>query len=300
MKIAITGANSRVGENLISHFCAFPEEVEIIAGVRSPSALTGLPDHPRIRPAILNYQDSASLAEALAGARCVIHLAGVLLAPPGTSYREANFESTRAVARAAASVGAEHLIFVSVVGADAHSANSYFRSKGEAEEALKHEGISVTVIRTPLLLGPQTAGGRALRAMGSQPRVRLLGSGQQLVQPLDVDDLSKAILSCCKQPKQSYQLYELVGPERLCYRELVERAATLMNNSPLFSSAPVWLARLGSAVASRIKGGGMTPTVIEVITSDEIVGENADCALGIGLTPLNETLAKIMQDGDAP
>jgi len=37
----------------------------------------------------------------------------------------------------------------------------------------------------------------------------------------------------------------------------------------------------------------MTPTVIDVITSDEMVTHNADTDLGITLTPLSDTLAKL-------
>ena len=39
----------------------------------------------------------------------------------------------------------------------------------------------------------------------------------------------------------------------------------------------------------------MTPTVIDVITSDEAVHENADVELGVILTPLSATLEKLLR-----
>jgi len=39
----------------------------------------------------------------------------------------------------------------------------------------------------------------------------------------------------------------------------------------------------------------MTPTVIDVITSNEHVHENADVALGVTLTPLSTTIEKLLQ-----
>jgi hypothetical protein len=45
---------------------------------------------------------------------------------------------------------------------------------------------------------------------------------------------------------------------------------------------------------SRLKGGGFSPTVIDVITADEVVEKNAAAELGITLTPLSETLKKIL------
>jgi len=57
---------------------------------------------------------------------------------------------------------------------------------------------------------------------------------------------------------------------------------------------PVWIARLGAAITSTLKGGGITPTVIDVITMNEEVAVNADAALGISLTPLRQTLEKFL------
>jgi hypothetical protein len=57
---------------------------------------------------------------------------------------------------------------------------------------------------------------------------------------------------------------------------------------------PVWLASLGAAIAAATRRGGMTPTMIEVITADEAVHQNADAALGITLSPLSTTLEKLV------
>jgi hypothetical protein len=59
-------------------------------------------------------------------------------------------------------------------------------------------------------------------------------------------------------------------------------------------AVPVWLAKVGAAIAGWRRQGGMTPSVIDVITSDEAVHENADIALGLTLTPLSATLEKLL------
>jgi preprotein translocase subunit YajC len=56
---------------------------------------------------------------------------------------------------------------------------------------------------------------------------------------------------------------------------------------------PIWLAKFGARISSILKGGGITPTVIDVITKDEVIQTNADTALGISLTSLQSTLEKI-------
>ena len=75
---------------------------------------------------------------------------------------------------------------------------------------------------------------------------------------------------------------------------LVARIAGMMERPVSYASVPIWIARLGAAINSRRKGGGVTPTVIDVITTSETVAHNADTALGVTLTPLSKTLDKIV------
>ena len=61
---------------------------------------------------------------------------------------------------------------------------------------------------------------------------------------------------------------------------------------------PVWIAKAGAGIRSRAKGGGVSPTGIDVIVADETVEINADAELGIKLTPLSTTLEKILSEFD--
>ena len=88
---------------------------------------------------------------------------------------------------------------------------------------------------------------------------------------------------------------DLVGPETLTYRELLERTARCLGRELAVRSTPVWLARLAAGLTGLARTGGLTPAVIDVITSDETVDRNADGDLGVRLTPLSETLAKLCQ-----
>ncbi|PCJ24732.1 MAG: hypothetical protein COA96_08655 [SAR86 cluster bacterium] len=295
MKIAITGANSSVGLNLLKHI-ASETQIKVIAGVRSENALKSLPESDQIEPRIISYDDSTKLASSLEGADCIVHLAGILIESKHTSYTSANVDATAAVVDAALKTKAKHLVFISVVGAGADSPNAYFRSKGQAEELVKQSGMSASIIRTPILLGVDTAGANSIIAAASQTKTKILGGGNYSMQPLDIDDLNKAILHCCEKQVAGTSLHELAGPEAVSYRKLIEKTAELMGKKVEIGSIPIWTAKLVAAINSRIKGGGFTPAVIDVITTDETVSSNADKALDIELTPLLTTLGKILGD----
>lgn len=294
MKIAITGANSSVGLNLLAHIAA-ETDISIIAGVRSEKAMASLPKSTQIKPCIISYDDADQLAAALQGADCVVHLAGILIENKHTSYASANVDATATVVAAARKINAKHFVFISVIGASSSSSNAYFKSKALAENLVRDSGLSASIIRTPILLGADTAGSSSIISAASQAKTKVLGGGNYSMRPLDIDDLNKAILHCCSQQLTGTSLHELVGPEPISYRNLIQQTAKLMDKSIEIGSIPIWLAKLVAAITSRIKGGGITPTVIDVITIDEVVATNADKALDITLTPLSVTLQKILE-----
>lgn len=294
MKIAITGANSSVGLNLLKHIVS-ATDINVIAGVRSERAMKSLPSSPQVDPRIISYQDPTKLAATLEGADCIVHLAGILIEDKNTSYQSANVDATEAVVKAAQQLNTKHLVFISVVGAGADSANAYFRSKGLAEEIVSKSGLPASIIRTPILLGPNTAGASSIIGAATQSRTKILGGGKYFMRPLDIDDLNQAILNCCDGESTKAALYELVGPEPISYRDLIQKTGSMMNNNVEIGSVPIFLAKLVASISSRIKGGGITPTVIDVITMDEVVADNADGTLNITLTPLQNTLEKILE-----
>ena len=299
MKIAVTGANSNVGQNLLARL-AMQNEISVVAGVRSERAKASLPSSSQIDPRVISYDDVEGLTSILAGVDCVIHLAGILIENKHSNYTSANVATTAAVVQAARRAGVKHLVFVSVLGASDTVANAYFRSKGQAERLVAESGISASIIRTPILLGPDTAGAEALLSAASQAKIKVLGGGNYFMRPLDIEDLSTAILHCCDSQTVGVNIHELAGPEPIAYRDLIERTARLLGRAIKIGSMPIWLAKLGAGISSKLKGGGITPTVIDVITANEVVQTNADAALGMSLTPLQSTLEKITNKKRTP
>ena len=293
VRIAVTGANSSVGQNFMAH-AAKLSDLGVVAVVRSEKALESLPFYEQVQPHNIPYERVSELSKALEGVTCVVHLAGILLETRSTTYQHANVDTTAAVVEASQAAGVEHIIFISVLGADAHSNNTYFRSKGRAEQLVAESGIDSTVIRTPILLGPGNAGANGLFRAATGGKARLLGGGSYTMRPLDLDDLSKAVLQVCQAPQDGATIHELVGPETIQYRELITRVARMLEQKVAIGATPIWLAKFAAAVSFRLKGKGISPTVIDVITMTEVVERNADQELGIELTPLSETLQKLL------
>ena len=289
----MTGANGSVGKSLLAH-AARDGDVEVVAAVRSERAAASLQGLPGIDVRVALSDDADDLARVMTGASSVVHLSGILIESRTSTYEQANVAATETAVEACRRAGVPHLVMVSALGADANSPNRYRRSKGEGERAVERSGLDATIIRTPILLGPDSAGAAAVMRSVTSGKAKLLGGGYHVMRPLDLDDLSRAILGACRNRSRGVHVHELAGPEPISYRDLIERVATMMGRTVSLGAVPIWVARLGAAIGSRLSGGGITPAVIDVITTSETVTYNGDADLGVTLTPLSETIEKIL------
>ena len=96
MKIAVTGANSSVGQNLLEQLKT-KANINVVAGVRNEKAFASLPQAKSIKPQIIAYDDLGSLQATMTDADCVIHLAGILIETKHSNYASANIAATAAV-----------------------------------------------------------------------------------------------------------------------------------------------------------------------------------------------------------
>ena len=294
MKIVITGANSATGQAILrcgSENGAAPNE--LVAAVRSGKAADQIRSLLGARSSAIriSYDDPGSLDAALQGANAVIHLAGILVERPGSTYQEANVAPGRSVVEAAKRCAIEKFVLVSATGADERSSNGYYRTKGEVEALVRSSGLCYTILRAPLLLGPATEGAAALRRNVSHLKARLISGGRNFQQPLYVDDLAHAAMAATKPSVASNRTLDLVGPVSLTERELVERAARLLGRSVRISSIPKGSLSFVLSIRRRIFGPGFSPDVVEVITANTRLDPlPAAAELGIHLTGIDEMI----------
>jgi len=301
MKIVITGANSAVGQAILR--CGPKYEVTtntFVAAVRSARAAEQIRSVTGNANGVvrISYDDSSSLDAAFQGALAVIHLAGVLVETPDSTYEQANVASTRGVVESAKRSGVQKIVLVSATGADEKSRNRYYRTKGQAEALVRSSGLDFTVIRAPLLLGPGTAGGAALVRHVSHSRAKLVGGGRNFQQPLSVEDLARAAVVATNPSVAKNLVLDLVGPVSLPERELVERAARLLGRNVRIASIPkVWFSFV-LAIRERIGKRGFSRDALDVITADtRLDPQPAASALGIELTGIDEMIKDSLGQG---
>jgi uncharacterized protein YbjT (DUF2867 family) len=294
MRIVITGANSASGQAILR--CAAEAGVApnaLVAAVRSERAAN------EIRPLLgegsstvqISYDDPGSLDAALRGAAAIIHLAGILVERPGSTYEQANVAPTRSVVEAAKRCAVEKFVLVSATGGDVKSSNSYYRSKGQAEALVRDSGLCYTILRAPLLLGPATEGAAALKRNASRRSAKLIGGGRNFQQPLHVHDLARAAMAAAQSSVASNRTLDLVGPVSLPERELVERAARALGHEVRVGSISKGLLSFALSIRRCVSSTGFSVDVVDVITADtRLDPQPAARELGIRLTGIDEMI----------
>jgi NADH dehydrogenase len=294
MRIVITGANSALGRAILrcrSEQGAPPNE--LVAAVRSKRAVD------EIRPLLgegssavqISYDDPEGLDAVLKGASAIIHLAGILVERPGSTYELANVAPVRSVVEAAKRCAVAKFVLVSATGADETSSNGYYRSKGQAEALVRASGLCYTILRAPLLLGGATEGAAALKRNASQRKAKLIGGGRNFQQPLYVDDLARAAIAAAQPSVARNRTLDLVGPVSLTDRELVERAARTLGDEVQVRSISKGLLSFVLVIRRRFSGTGFSADVVDVITADtRLDPQPAASELGIRLTGIEEMI----------
>jgi NADH dehydrogenase len=295
MKVVITGANSAVGQAIfrcVRRAGASPDT--FIAAVRSSRAEEQLRSQIGDLDGVLriSYDDPASLDAAFRGACSVVHLAGILIEQPHSTYEDANVGSTRSVVEGAKRNKVEKLTLVSAIGADENSRNRYYRTKGQAEALVRESGLCYTILRVPILLGPATAGAAALKHQLKVGRARLIDGGLHQQQPLHVDDLARAAMVVASRLSVARETtLELVGPCSLSERDLVERTARSLGRTIRIRAIPKRLISVALAIRERVAGRGFSRDALDVITADtRVPSQPAARELGIELTGIDQMI----------
>lgn len=174
--ILVTGASGFIGRAFCAKMLANGWQVRGI--VRSaaplPEGVLGIP--------LSSIDATTDWTAALAGVDTVAHFAARVhvmnesASDPSAAFRETNVRGTQRLAEAASAAGVRRIIFMSTIGVHGNAThgspltensplqphNAYSQSKLEAEKVLRDlaasRGLESTVIRAPLVYGPENPG----------------------------------------------------------------------------------------------------------------------------------------------
>jgi nucleoside-diphosphate-sugar epimerase len=226
----------------------------------------------------------------------VLHLANapVKQSSPEASIERDNVEPVRRLLEAAGRAGGIcGFVFVTSQSAREHSESRYGRMKWRIERLLSASRTPSVVLRPGLVVGSGAQGlfARIASIVRRSPVVPLVGTGGQLIQPVDVRTVVDALIRAGSSVEaHAGRTYALALPP-LPFKDFLARIGAVLGKKPLFVPAPTLLVDAGLAALERLMEDPPVSraSLRALLEMEAIDGREAE-ALGLRYPSLDETL----------
>ncbi|HET9333149.1 MAG TPA: complex I NDUFA9 subunit family protein [Gemmatimonadota bacterium] len=224
--ILVTGATGFVGSEILRRASRRGWRARGLA--RHPDRAAPLGRLPHVELFRGDVTDPAELDEAMEGVTAVIHLVGIIAAKDEQGFEKVHVGGTRAALEAASRAGVPRFVHMSALGVvEGRDVTPYFRTKWEAEEAVRASGLSTTIFRPSTIFGKDSEFFALLAKMlrWSPGLMPLPGGGRQRLQPVWVGDVAECFLQAVRMERSPEDVYDVGGPEVLELRDVVSALA---------------------------------------------------------------------------
>lgn len=240
--ILLTGATGYIGGRLLRLLAAEGYPVRCLA--RRPEFLRGrVPGEVDVVAGDL--LEPQSLAPALAGVHTAYYLVHSMGAAGG--FEETDRSAAHHFAAAARAVGVRRIIYLGGLGDAAAGLSPHLRSRQEVGGILRNAGIPAIEFRASIVLGSGSLSFEMIRALVERLPVMITPRWVSvLAQPVAVDDILQYLLAAIDLPVRESRIYEIGGPDRLSYGELMREYASQRGLRRCMVPVPVLTPRLSS------------------------------------------------------
>jgi len=182
----------------------------------------------------------------LADIDIVINAVGIICESGQQTFDALHTQAPCALFRACKKAGVKRVIQISALGADKTAFSQYHLSKRAADEYLASLNLEWAIVMPSIVYGPGAKSMALFKAIAALPVIPLIDSGNQAIQPIHIDDLSKAILQLSEAEICHKLRIEMVGPQPITMKELYSPLRTWLGmGKPRFISIPYSMALLG-------------------------------------------------------
>ena len=256
--LLVTGASGHSARYFFERLSAENYNKEIKCLVRKGSKV----EHLKLCNLELNFievdfNNVVELKKSMKGSKTVLHIASAKLSIN--------------VIKAGAEIGIDWFICV-------HSTGRYsnFRSASaeyiEIEDKLINKHSNLTILRPTLIYGSSRDRSfwRLIEFINAYSFFPVFGSGKNLIQPVNAEDLGSAYLKVLKNKSSCYgKQYNLSGRDQISYISILREIATGLDKKVFFIHLPMWLSIIGAYVGKMIMRSRFPISVEQVLRMKE-------------------------------
>ncbi len=166
-----------------------------------------------------DLSDTKALTSAMQGADALVNIASL------------GFGHADSIIRATNDAGVKRAIFISTTAIFTQLNARSKKVRVAAELAIESSGLKYTILRPTMIYGSPRDRNmwRLIRFIRYSPIIPVFGDGKSLQQPICVDDVAQAVVSCILNDKTIGKSYNIAGKHPLTYNEVIDTIARQMN-----------------------------------------------------------------------
>jgi uncharacterized protein YbjT (DUF2867 family) len=159
-------------------------------------------------------------------------------------------------ARAAQFCGVKHILYLSSLIPAKEALTGSLASRIEVEQTLGSGATPLTTLRAGIIVGPSGTSLRIIINLVRRLPVMILPEWTLTqTQPVAIDDVVRAVRLCLGDPRYFGGQYDIVGPDVMTFREMLERTAGAFGKRRVMINFPhgsptlskLWVTMLGGA-----------------------------------------------------
>lgn len=290
MQILITGGTGFVGHHLARLLINRGHDLRML--VRKTSSHKRLEGLTNIQFVHGDITQPKTLANIASDVDCVVHLIGIIRENPreGITFEEIHADGTQNMIRTAQAAGVRRWIQMSALGTRPNAIARYHRTKWAAEETVRSSNLEYTIFRPSIIYGIRGAFTEQLVGMVRKaPFIPVIGGGGGMLQPIHVDEVCACFISSIESNTPLNNVFELGGPDRLRFHEIVEFVAEVMGEKKRRAPIPMLVAKTLFGIMNAIgfaPGGTPLPSQDQLIMlGEENICDIAPLKKAFGFTP---------------
>jgi len=291
--ILVTGATGFVGGHVVGALRRAGQQVRcLVRDLRTAAK----PELAGCELAEGDMTEPRSLASAVDGAECVVHLVAIRQGKH-EQFERIMSRGTRDLVVAEQEAGVRRFVLMSALGVAERTKDlvPYYRAKWEMEEAVEGSSIPFVIFRPSFVFGADGGILPTFRKLAKlAPVTPIVGSGTQRLQPIWADDVAAYFVRAVDGVGTG-MTFELGGPDVVSWNELWERLKTALGVRRPSVHVPMGLMRLNALVTERLPGDvPLTRDLLKMMEAgDNIVADDAAAqTFALPLVPLDEQLRR--------
>ena len=167
----------------------------------------------------------------LNGIDCVINAMGIIRETGRQSFSRIHTEAAIALFDACTQLSVKRVIQISALGADQDAFTPFLISKKLADDYLRECDCDWFILRPSLVYGDGGASSAMLRKLASLPVIPVVDEGEQMLQPVAINDLVETVFQCLYASEVRKTL-DVVGPVAVSYLDWLQLMRQQLGKSP--------------------------------------------------------------------